>query len=91
MVPSPYMVKTTVYLDEETVARLREMSAQQQRPQAEIIRTILRDGTKVDRPRVSPNWGRFSSGQSDGSMRVKELVGKAILEKFERKRSGVDR
>lgn len=78
------MVKTTVYLDEETVARLREMSAQQQRPQAEIIRTILRDGTKVDRPRVSPNWGRFSSGQSDGSVSVKKVFAEAMEAKYKR-------
>jgi hypothetical protein len=87
MVPLPYMVKTTIYLSEEAAARVRRKAALDGKSQAEVVREAI-DRHTADLPqRISPNWGKFSSGQSDLSSRVKEVFAEAMEEKYKRWRS----
>ncbi|MDX2178711.1 MAG: ribbon-helix-helix protein, CopG family [Bryobacteraceae bacterium] len=69
------MVKTTVYLEEETAARLKLRAAATGRSQAEIIREAVDNAT---RPRVSPHWGKFTSKEPNVGMRVKEILREAV-------------
>lgn len=71
------MVKTTVYLDTETVLSLRRMAESQGLSQAELIRDALVTYTrKAKRPKL-PGLGEFDSGHTDTSSRADELLRKA--------------
>ena len=77
MVPYPYMVKTTVYMDSEAAMALRQLAAIQGRPQAEIIRDAITAYTKsAGRPRPK-GIGAYDSGRSDVSERAEELMRRA--------------
>jgi len=72
------MVKTTVYLDEETVAALKGMSQRSAKPQAKLIREALRTfALKGNVPPLPSGMGRFDSGHSDTTSRRKELLKEA--------------
>jgi hypothetical protein len=71
------MVKTTVYLDTETVLSLRRMAESKGLSQAELIRDALVTYTrKAKRPKL-PGLGEFDSGHTDTSSRADELLRKA--------------
>jgi hypothetical protein len=72
------MVKTTVYLDEGTVAALRAISKRSARPQARLIRDALRAFTSAGNPPPLPaGMGMFDSGHTDTAARRKELLRQA--------------
>lgn len=68
------MVKTIVYLDEETVRRLRTMSRNRAKPEAELIREALRQFTSGEKPPLPAGLAMFDRGHSDTSSRRKELL-----------------
>ena len=63
----PYMVKTTVYLDEAVAIKLKRMAQAQQRTQAELIRESLSQLTESASPNLPKGLGKFSSGESGNS------------------------
>jgi hypothetical protein len=72
------MVKTTVYLDEETVAALKGISKRSAKPQAQLIRDALRVFTRTGNPPPLPaGMGMFDSGHTDTATRRKELLRQA--------------
>ena len=72
------MVKTTVYLDEETVAALKGISRRSAKPQAELIREALRAYTLTrNSPPLPAGMGMFDSGHRDTASRRKELLKQA--------------
>jgi hypothetical protein len=71
------MVKTTVYLDLDTVLVFRQMAESQGRSQAELIRDALETyARKAKRPKL-PGIGEFDSGHKDTSARAREILTKA--------------
>ena len=73
-----YMVKTTVYLDDETVAALKGISRRSAKPQAQLIRDALRAfAVDAERPPLPAGLGMFDSGNTDTSARRKELLKEA--------------
>jgi len=69
------MVKTTVYLDEETVAALKGISKRSAKPQAQLIRDALRAFARTGNPPPLPaGMGMFDSGHDDTAARRKELL-----------------
>ena len=73
------MVKTTVYLDEETVTALKGISKRSARPQAQLIREALRAFARAGNPPPLPaGMGMFDSGHSDTSARKKDLLRQAV-------------
>jgi hypothetical protein len=72
------MVKTTVYLDEETLAALKGISKRSAKPQAELIREALRAFTRAGyAPPLPAGMGMFDSGHTDTAARSKELLRQA--------------
>jgi predicted transcriptional regulator len=72
------MVKTTVYLDEETVAALKGISKRSAKPQAQLIRDALRAFTRAgSRPPLPAGMGMFDSGHADTAARRKGLLRQA--------------
>lgn len=71
------MVKTTVYLDDDTVRSLRVMSRRQAKPQAELIREALQRFTSGEKPPMPAGLGMFDSGHTDTTGRRKELLKQA--------------
>jgi Ribbon-helix-helix protein, copG family len=70
----PYMVKTTVYLTDETALSLREISERRGRPQAELIRDALAAFAAADRPPFPKGLGMFDSGHKDTAANRKHLL-----------------
>lgn len=71
------MVRTTVYLDSDVAVALRQISAAEGRPQAELIRDALAEwAQKRKKPRI-PGVGEFDSGRSDTSQRAEALLRQA--------------
>ena len=71
------MVKTTVYLESDTVLTLRQLAAAQHRSQAELIRDALAAYTRqIQRPKF-PGMGEFDSGHTDTSERAEEILADA--------------
>lgn len=68
------MVKTTVYLDDDTVRSLRVMSERCAKPQAELIREALHQFTSGEKPPLPTGMGMFDSGHTDTTARRKELL-----------------
>jgi predicted transcriptional regulator len=69
------MVKTTVYLDEDTAAALKGISKRSARPQAQLIRDALRAFARTRNPPPLPaGMGMFDSGHSDTAVRRKQLL-----------------
>lgn len=68
------MVKTTVYMDEETARQLRERARREGRPQAELIREALRAHLQGDSRPELRGVGAFRSGRGDVSERAEELL-----------------
>jgi hypothetical protein len=70
------MVKTTVYLDAEIVVTLRQLSRQEGRSQAELIRDALAEFARQRKRPPIPGVGEFDSGEST----VSERTGKILRE-----------
>lgn len=69
------MVKTTLYLDETTMLRLRQLSKKQGRQQSALIREALDAYLDRNDKRPMPKGvGAYSSGRSDISERAEELL-----------------
>lgn len=68
------MVKTTVYLEQETVLALDEMARREGRPKAELIREALRAYTRRRKRPDVVGIGAFQSGRSDVAERAEELL-----------------
>lgn len=72
------MVKTTVYLDDDTAAALKGISRQSAKPQAQLIRDAVRAfALGGNRPPLPAGLGMFDSGNTDTSARRKELFKEA--------------
>jgi hypothetical protein len=82
------MVKTTVYLDADLALTLRQLSFQEGRSQAELIRAALAEFAQQRKRPPIPGVGEFDSGEADVSGRAEELLRRASLQgKWSRQRS----
>ncbi len=72
------MLRTTVFLDEETALGIRQLAEIEKRSQAEIMRDALQKHVRralSETPKLEiPGLGAFSSGRSDVSERAEELL-----------------
>lgn len=68
------MVKTTVYLDAEVVVALRQLSQQEGRSQAELIRNALAEFARQRKRPAIPGVGEFDSGESTVSARAGKIL-----------------
>ncbi|MDE3156272.1 MAG: ribbon-helix-helix protein, CopG family [Acidobacteriota bacterium] len=67
--------KTTVYLDEETYRRLKQIARGKGRPPAEMIREAVAEYTARHAPRrKARSVGAFKSGRRDLGQRAEELL-----------------
>ena len=83
-----YMVKTTVYLDSQIVMALRQLSQQEGRSQAELIRDALSEFARARKRPPIPGVGEFDSGESDVSARAEEILREASAQgKWRKQRS----
>jgi hypothetical protein len=75
------MLRTTVYLDEETAIAIRRLADAQKCSQADIIRAALREyvqRTEQEAARPAPiGVGRYRSGRSDISANAEKLLREA--------------
>jgi len=87
------MVKTTVYLDAEMVVTLRQISQQEGRSQAELIRDALAEFTRRRKRPPVPGVGEFDSGESSVSRNAEKVLREASAQgKWRKQRSrGADR
>jgi hypothetical protein len=75
------MVKTTVYLGDDLVQRLRSLSRLRDRSQAELIREALErfvdtESQSLERP-APVGIGRFGSGRPDLARQVDKIMRQA--------------
>ena len=71
-----HIKKTTVYLDEETYRRLKQMARGRRRAPAAMIREAVAEYTARHAPRRRPrSVGAFKSGRSDLGQRAEALLG----------------
>ena len=72
------MLRTTVFLDEETALGIRQLAEIEKRSQAEIMRGALQEHVRralsESRKLEIPGLGVFSSGRSDVSKRAEEFL-----------------
>lgn len=75
------MVRTTVYLEEDTALAIRQLAEAENRPQAEIIRealnTYLRQAQAQGRRPLPPGIGAYRSGRQDVSEQAEALLRQA--------------
>jgi len=72
------MVKTTLYLEEETVHVLEEIASEEGRSQGEIIRAALLSYKSQQTRPVPRGIGIYRSGRADVSERAEELLRQAF-------------
>ena len=69
------MQKTTVYMDEETYRRLKQIARHRGRPPAEMVREAVAEYTVRHMPRRKPrSIGAFKSGRRDLGQRAEALL-----------------
>jgi len=68
------VIKSTVYLDPETVATLRQLSRAQGRSQAELIREAVAQYTLTAERPLPKGFGKYRSGRDDISERAEEIL-----------------
>ena len=83
------MVKTTVYLNEDVVNRLRALARMRDRSQAEMIRDALArfveaESQSMERPHPV-GIGQFRSGRPDVGRSAEELLRQAARKRRPRK------
>ena len=71
------MVRTTVYLDQETALALKQLSLRQGRSQAELIRDALASYTRRAVRPTPKGIGKYRSGEPDVAQRAKDILGAA--------------
>jgi hypothetical protein len=72
------MVKTTLYLQEETIHALERLASEEGRSQGEVIQAaLLSYESRRTRP-VPKGIGKYRSGRSDVSERAEELLRQAF-------------
>ena len=76
------MNETTLYLDDELMDALRDLSREMDRPQSEIILEALRDFVQTRKrgalPREIPGIGKYHSGRTDQSKSAKRIARESI-------------
>jgi predicted transcriptional regulator len=70
----PSMIKTTLYLEEETAQALDQLATQEGRSQGEVIREALLVYKSRQKRPAPKGVGKYSSGRSDISERAEELL-----------------
>ncbi|MBI3400720.1 MAG: ribbon-helix-helix protein, CopG family [Acidobacteria bacterium] len=69
------MQKTTVYMDESTYRRLKQIARARRRPPAEMVREAVAEFAARHAPRRTPkSIGAFKSGRRDLGQRAEELL-----------------
>jgi hypothetical protein len=69
------MQKTTVYMDEGTYRRLKQIARARRRPPAEMVREAVAEFTARHAPHRKPrSIGAFKSGRRDLGQRAEELL-----------------
>jgi Ribbon-helix-helix protein, copG family len=76
-----YMVKTTVYLDQDLVVSLRALSQRKRKPQAELIREAIRKYATSNPPPLPAGMGMFDSGRADISRNYRKLLKQAVRDR----------
>jgi predicted transcriptional regulator len=74
------MLRTTIYLDEETVLALRQLATLQKRSQTDIIRDALKryfEQVQPEKKGTLPGVGAYRSGRHDISEQAEELLRQA--------------
>jgi predicted transcriptional regulator len=71
------MTKTTVYLDSDLALAIRQLAANEGRPQAELIRAALAEYARRSKRPPIPGLGEFDSGHSDTSEKAEEILRRA--------------
>ncbi len=71
------MQKTTVYLDEAELARLKTMAAEQNIKPAALIRRAISFLIHADQSPLPRGAGQYRSGSSEGSSKRKAILTKA--------------
>jgi len=74
------MVKTTIYMDDDTAAELRCLARRKGTTQSELLRTALRELVAENPPPLPKGMGMFSSARSDISTNYRKLLKKAVRE-----------
>lgn len=72
-----YMMKTTVYLDEADLARLKAMARRERRPPAELIRLAISRFVENEVRELPKGAGAYHSGRSDVSASRKKIMSEA--------------
>src|SRR5262249_7099516 len=79
------MLRTTIYLEEETALALRRLSATQSRPQSELIREAINTyiaQSEGDRPRsLPPGAGKYCGSHTDVSVRAEQILKRRARER----------
>ncbi|MGH8247404.1 MAG: CopG family transcriptional regulator [Gammaproteobacteria bacterium] len=69
------MQKTTVYMDEATYRRLKQIARQRRRPPAEMVREAVAEyAARHSRRRKPRSIGAFRSGRRDLGQRAESLL-----------------
>lgn len=68
------MVKTTLYLEDETATALKRIARSQRRTRSEVIREALARYAGTSPPPVPQGIGRYRSGRSDVSVKAEEIL-----------------
>ena len=69
------MQKTTIYMDEETYRRLKQLARARRRRPAEMVREAVAEYTARHAPRRKPrSLGAFKSGRRDLGQRAEDLL-----------------
>ena len=72
------MVKTTLYLEEETVHVLEELASEEGRSQGDVIRAALLSYRSQQARPAPKGIGKYRSGRSDVSEKAEELLRQAF-------------
>jgi predicted transcriptional regulator len=73
------MVKTTLYLDEESALRVRQVATAQGRSQADVVREAIAEYTAKQEPQSAPyGVGQYESKSVDSAAHAKALVRERI-------------
>jgi hypothetical protein len=80
VVGKPTMLRTTIYLDEETVLALRQLATLQKCSQTDVIRDALKryfEQVQPEKKGALPGVGAYRSGRHDISEQAEELLRQA--------------
>lgn len=81
------MIRTTVFFDEETRARLRNLARRAGVTQAQVLReAISRYDVAVAPQGLAPGVGEFHSGSTRTASRTREFLAKAAKDNSWRRR-----